>query len=167
MKYQLVLIAVFLSLLPWSMGCDLGEPPNPDPQFVKFQFKYDFGNIVDTFNGTLTKDLILDGSIRIPFWLTTMEQEALLTELARADFFNLPDTILALSRGGVVSEPNPGPNFLRVQTERHEKNVVWFYPLDLSDPNSQTVRKLSTAIWRIIESNAQYKRLPPARGGYL
>jgi hypothetical protein len=120
--------------------------------------------MIDTFNGTLTKDLILDGSVTIPFWLTTSEQESLLEELDRADFFNLPDTLLSIP--GVALEPNPSPDFLRVVANGKNKVVIWSYPIDLATANGQSVMRLSTAIRNIVESKPEYKQLPPARGGY-
>ncbi|HEX9658125.1 MAG TPA: hypothetical protein VGB89_14555 [Bacteroidota bacterium] len=164
MKHQLVVFGLVFYSQVLFIRCDLGDSPQPDPQFVKIQFQYSFSDMIDTFNGTLTKDLILDGSVTIPFWLTTSEQESLLEELDRADFFNLPDTLLSIP--GVALEPNPSPDFLRVVANGKNKVVIWSYPIDLATANGQSVMRLSTAIRNIVESKPEYKQLPPARGGY-
>lgn len=157
-----IVMTFFISL----SGCDQGvEPPKPDEQFVKLLFRYGFGNRLDTFHGTYTKDLILDGSITIPFWLTKAEQDSVLTQLEQADFFNLPDTISALE--GVIIQPDPGLQLLRVQLGGRVKTVVWFPPVDQELKVGQSVLQLFKSIETIIQAKPEYKTLPPTRGGYL
>jgi hypothetical protein len=146
-------------------GCDLGEPSPPGPQLVKIRLQYNFRDMVDTFNGTLTKDLVLDGTVTVPFWLTKSEQDGLLAEIEREGFFNMPDTIASIP--GVVITPDPSPDFLRVQVNGSDKTVVWNYPINTSNPQGQAIRRLATALWNTVTAKPEYKQLPPTRGGYL
>ena len=104
MRLQTLFVAAHLILLPLVWGCDLGSSPRPDPQFVKIHIRYGFGNSVNTFSGTLTKNLGLDGSVTIPFWLTTAEQDTLLSAVEVADFFTMPDTVFSIP--GIAVNPN-------------------------------------------------------------
>jgi hypothetical protein len=156
-------------------GCDPGEAPlfgsnpadipDPDPQFIKIFHQYSFRDTLDTFHGRLTKDLILDGTVTIWFWLTTAEQESLQVELEREQFFAMPDTLFPIP--GMDIDPNPSPDVLRVEAGGVEKTVVWIFPLEPSLPHNQSILRLSAAIRRIVESRKEYKQLPQPRGGYL
>lgn len=166
MKQPVASFLIILTFLISLSGCDQGvEPPKPDEQFVKLLFRYGFGDTLDTFHGTYTKDLILDGSITVPFWLTKAEQESVLAKLEQADFFNLPDAIPAFK--GVVVQPDPGTQLLRVQTEERLKTVVWFSPIDQKSEVGLRTVQLFNSIKAIIQAKPEYKELPPARGGYL
>jgi len=165
MKSAYVLLSLFACMQLSFAGCDLGNTPQHDPQDVRIQFQHGFRNMVDTFNGTLTKDLALDGTISIPFWLTKAEQEALMTELQQEHFFNLPDTLYAIP--GMTVSPDPGPGFLRVTVDGVDKSVVWFHPVDVTQPDGQTIQRVSGAVRALIEATSEYKELPAARGGYI
>ncbi len=164
MRHQVVAVCSFL-ILPLVLACDLGEASKPDPQFLQIQLRYGFGNVVNTFDGTLTKDLVLDGTITVPFWFTTAEQNLIISELDRAGFYDLPDTVHQIT--GVSIDPNPGSQLLCVQGNQGQKSVVWFLPPDQTNDYGQAIQQLASAIWAIVEAKAEYKQLPPARGGYL
>lgn len=159
MRHQMLLVRASLILLPLFFGCDVGDSPKPDPQFIKLEFHSGFGNLVDTFHETLTKNLGLDSSVTIPFWFTTAEQDTLLSALAKADFVDMPDTVFAIP--GVSVEPNPGTQLIRVESRQVQKTVVWFFP-----PIDNRIQDLSTTIRKLVESKPEYKQLPPMRGGY-
>jgi len=146
-------------------GCDIGDPDSPDPQYVKLHLQSGFRDVVDTFNGTLTKDLVMDGTVSIPFFLTEAEQEHVLALLTDEGFFSLPDTIHATP--GAMITPDPSPDFLRVQANSLDKTVVWNYPLEPADEHGQAIVRIMMAIREVVEAKTTYRQLPPARGGYL
>ncbi len=158
---------MLMTLLPLAVlpGCDLGNGPEHDPQMVRIQLDYHFRNAVNTFDGTLTKDLIMDGSVTVPFWFTTEEQRQIAARLEQADFYALPDTIRQIP--GVFVSPDPGSLILRVRNDRGEKVVVMHYPPDQTNDYWKTVEELGFAIWTIVEATPAYQQLPPARGAYL
>jgi hypothetical protein len=163
------IVPLFVVMLLY--GCDLGKPLRTeqplvmDQQVVKVFLKYSYRDQVDTFNGTLTKDLVTNGTITVSFSFTATQQDSILLALAQSDFFNLPDTLHPIPNAYV--SPNPGPQILRVQYQGNIKSLVWFYLLDASDLRSDAVMHLWQTIWRIVQSTDTYKRLPPAVGGYL
>jgi hypothetical protein len=151
------LLVIVLIVLISNLGCDLGQSPNPDPQYLKIYYKYFYRNYVDTFNGTLTKDLAADGTITVPFWLTLEEQDSILAELNRTGFYDLPNTIPGTP--GIRLEPDPGPQVLRIEFGGRVHQVTWF----ITSGNEQILR-LSQFIRDLVESKPEYKNLPPARG---
>lgn len=139
---------------------------NPaDTQFLQIQFQYGFKNELNTFDGSYQKDLVMDGTIKIPFWLTTHEQKTILDKVLAVKFFSFPDTLYPLQ--GLIIEPDPSPDFLRLKYQDEEKFVVWFYPTDTQSEYSTPLGELVELIKQIVESKPEYKRLPSARGGYL
>lgn len=147
-------------------GCDGGAPVTPaDPQRVKIFFKFDFRDQVDTFNGTLTKDLAANGTCTVPFGFKSFEQDSVLLALAASNFFGLPDTLYPIPTVSIA--PDPGFQILRVESEGKSKSLVWLYILDAADPRTATVQELWSRLRKLVQSTEAYKKLPPAAGGYL
>ena len=136
----------------------------PDTQFVQIFLKYWFKNELNTFNNTYQKDLVLDGTITVPFWLTTDEQNRILSKANEVNFFSLPDT---LERDTTFTfDPNPGYQTIRIKFEGNDNIVQWIEPLDYNDPSVNKTLELYEYIISIIEAKPEYKNLPPHRGGY-
>lgn len=156
---------IFL-LLPIFLSCS-ENIIQPDEQFVNILFKYDFKNELDTFNNTYQKDLVLDGLIKIDFWLTTDEQNKIIEKANQLSFFLLPDNILA--DAPVQITPNPD-QFLRIKTDKKEHSILWNIILEEFQAEQYEdflkVVQLAEIIKSIVESKPEYKKLPPPNGGY-
>ena len=138
----------------------------PDQQFVQIFFKYEFNNELNTFDNTYQKDLILDGSIKVNFWLTNEEQNQILNKANEINFFSFPDTFLNDTSFVLVS-PNPGEQILRIKSDNNDHQSIWTVLIDLSNPQAVKLKELSSLIISIVESKPEYKKLPPSRGGYI
>ncbi len=142
----------------------------PDEQFLKLHFRYGFGNELNTFEQTYTKDLVLDGSITVNFWLTTEEQQRIIEKMEEIDFVILPDTISTISQedslGGTI-EPNPGRQFILADYNNNRKEVSWFLPLPENNYASELILELEELIINIIHSKPEYQKLPEPRGGRI
>jgi hypothetical protein len=161
-----------LKILCWSLlVCSCSKTTTaPDPQFLKIHFYYGFGNELNTFEQTYTKDLVLDGYITVDFWLTEAEQETIRNKLQVVNFFSFPDTLIyQIGPDSIMVriEPDPGWQFLRVTDENKEKIVYWRYPLPDEYEFVPLLLELKNLIVDIIESKPEYKALPPPRGGRL
>lgn len=167
-KHNLVFFTSIIHLIMLEACSKLSNyPANPQPadsQFVQIRFQYGFKNELNTFDGTYQKNLVWDGTIKVPFWLTTNEQSMIIEKAMATNFFAFPDTLH--KEQGVSIMPDPSPDFLRLKYENQERSVVWFFPLDTSNSYVQSVHELADLIRMIIEAKPEYKRLPPARGGY-
>ena len=156
----LSLITLFLSV---SCSDSIVEP---EPQFVQIFFKYEFNNELNTFDKTYQKDLILDGTIKVNFWLTTDEQNQILNKANEINFFSFPDTFVNDTSFVLVS-PNPGEQILRIKINNNDHQSIWTILIDLSNPQAVKLKELSSLIISIIEAKPEYKKLPPSRGGYI
>ncbi|MFA5835308.1 MAG: hypothetical protein WDA22_17645 [Bacteroidota bacterium] len=156
-----LLIGIFLSFV----GCSTSHiDKGNDIQEVKVHLHHGYYDDVNTFEQSLTKDLIPD-TIKISFWFTKREQEIILTKAERIGFFNFPDTFFA--KPNEMQLPDYGAQTLRIKSRNKDKTVVWFNPTDeLRFKYFVLLRELKILILDIIESKPEYKILPERKGGY-
>jgi hypothetical protein len=147
---------LFLLISCWLWSCET-DVVAPDPAIINIHFHYG--------EHLLQKDLVMDGIAQTQVWLTAEEQDTILAEVRRSDFFHWPDTIRAHPQ--IAFEPNPGRQFLRVQYQEQDKTVSWYYPLPANHDHAERLSALQDLLITIIVAKPEYKALPPARGGYL
>ena len=136
-----------------------------DEQFIEIHLQYGFVDELNTFEGTFTKDLVMDGSITVEFWLSKEDQESIKELAEKLSFFSIPDTIPAIP--GVGMDPDPSPDMLRIKSEDKDNTVVWSYPKDPANTNIEKLIELSEHIMSIVKESDTYKSLPEVRGGRL
>ena len=158
--FPAIIICLFL------LTCDLKNDLIYE-QYLQVLMHYGFNNEVDTFNGKLTKDLILDGIVTVDFSFTTEEQMQIEEAIILNDFFNLPDTIQYFSGDSidVLIYPNPGMQYLRVNYDNQDRKVYWSYPLP-DNADALAIMAIYNEIRSVVESTAVYQDLPEPRGGY-
>jgi hypothetical protein len=98
-KVWLATLGSILLLLTAIPGCRDNTPtltPPKEPPF-KMIFKYysPGKNILDTFNGTFTKDLTNEPSITTNLVLTDQEKSSIYQKMIEMDFFSYPDKFWA------------------------------------------------------------------------
>ena len=176
MNKEKLLLRFLASLLLAFIGSDCAkkivEPKivEPIPQFLKIHFHYEFANELNTFEQTYTKDLVMDGTITVRFWLTEAEQQRILEKLQTVDFFHFPDTLMYRMGPDSVMvsiSPDPGWQFIRVAHQNEDKMLYWRYPLPEENEFVPPLLELMNLIIGIIESKPEYKALPAPRGGRL
>jgi hypothetical protein len=121
-------------------------------------------NELNTFNGTFTKDLILDPSVTTNLALTNEEKLQIQHKIAEIDFFNLPDSFP--TNQSVIVIPMSA-YYIRVQNGTQIKEVSWNTNSVIDNETSINLEQLVSFIVGIIEEKPEYKALPPARGGYI
>lgn len=164
MKYFLSFsLLLILGILFLSCQDSVVEPEN---QFVKIYLKYDHKNVLNTFDNTYQKDLVLDGTITVNFWLTADEQNQILNKANEINFFTFPESFETDSSLPIPSE-NFGQQKLRIKFNDINNTVVWYYPLYDNDQQVKDLMAIEDLIRSIIEAKPEYKKLPEGRGGYL
>jgi hypothetical protein len=163
-------VGVFLSIpflvLSFESCSTSANSPEPtvDVQFVEVDLQSGYADELNTFTQTYQKDLVADGTITVPFWLTSSEQQAILQKARDVGFFALPDTIHRKGGMSYFISPDPSPDMLRLKYDNLDKTVVWFYPLDTNAVGSKSILEVSNFITQVIQAKPEYKVLPPARG---
>ena len=129
---------------------------------VNLDFKYGFAgrNELNTFNGTFTKDLIIDGTITTRLTLSKEELTLIQQKLSDVGFWDYPETFP--STGCVTPRAD---YYIKVVNASTVKEVSW-YSDSVSDTRTANLQQLYSFINDMIMEKLEYKLLPPASGGY-
>ena len=162
----LVLVAIFISCSENFVESSFDR--EPADQEIKILYKYWFNDEVDTFNKSLTKDLVFDGQITIDFWFQKNDQSRIIDMLEQIDFWTIRDTLNQNPLDSIyaVTDPDPGIQTLRIEYLNEAKTVYWYLDNDFEDENNR-IEKLTNLIMEIIYSDPEYKSLPPRNGSYI
>ena len=129
-------------------------------------FKYGVGakNELDTFNGTYTKDMVIDPSITINLTLLVEEKWQIMNKMYSIDFFNLPNSFPINPHMWKTPQTD---YFLKVQNGTQTNEVYWNDNSILEDSIEKNLDQLVIYLIEIIENKAVYKAIPTPTAGYL
>ena len=138
-------------------------PNRPDDFEIVFKYGVNARNVLDTREGTFTKDLILDPSITIELTLTELELAIIWTNIHINDFYELEEQ--DINRGYVVQ---PATTYvLIVHADGYPDREVSMNDITYNyNPSELRFFRIAWKIREIIESKPEYKALPEPRGGY-
>jgi len=169
MKKNIFLISIFVIL--FLIGCSIcGTKAKAESEF-NFMFKYGVGarNILNTFDGKFTKDMVLDSSITIDFKLTNEEMKNILAEMKERKLFGYPQVFEIVDNPdeieGFVTPYNS--YYFKVKYDSKTKELFWEDKITNNSEKADELRKLIKYIISVIESKEEYKKLPAARSGYM
>ncbi len=121
-------------------------------------------NELNTFEGTYTKDLIIDGTKTTRLTLSPEELRQIQQKMVDIDFFNYPESF----------PPKPGYRmypradyYIKVQNGSTVKEVSWNTESLIDSCIQDNLGQLATYIMNIIVQKPEYKMLPPANGAYM
>ncbi len=132
---------------------------------VNIIFRYGTGarNELNTFHGTFTKDLILEGTVTARLILTTEELQQIRKKIIEADFFSIPETF-------PLKSPLTMPDYsfyLMVNIGTNITAVRWNNNSQLDSSTEKRLYQLADFIINIISNKPELKLLPPSEGAYL
>jgi hypothetical protein len=165
MKRKGLILIVALLIVSCS---DSGTSPENRDFDLKFSYGIDAKNVINTFQNTYTKDLILDGTATVTFILSHYEIQQISAKMLEINFYNYPDTFV------VATDSIVGVMTLYVTCDYEVKRKSIFKRLHwddfilgmIEDSAAIKLRELNELIRNIIESKPEYLQLPPVRGGY-
>ena len=165
---RLVISILLLFAMIFSLGCNA---PPPTASSFNLIFKYGVGakNELNTFNGTYTKDMVMDPSITVNLSLSKEELDRIYQKMVEIDFFDYPDefkvTVFPWQSKGLRTPYSS--YYFRVEYDSKTKELSWKDNILTNDRRAEKLRELIELIRDIIESKEEYEKLPPARGGYI
>jgi len=161
------LIVVFAFLRVPFLG-NLVSPydSSKNPVNIVFKYGYDYRNELNTFNGTFTKDLVIDGTATTRLVLSLQELNQIHKKLTDIGFYEYPETFPS---AGVVTPR--ADYYLKVQKGSAIKEVTWcsdsFIDANTSSQQVESnLHELCDLMTNMIEGKLEYKLLPPANGAY-
>lgn len=130
---------------------------------INIVFRYGVGgrNELNTFNGTFTKDLVIDGTTTGKLYLSREDLQQIQEKLAEMGFFDYPDSFPSQ---GIVTPR--GDDYLKVDNGTVEKEVSWYSDSEYEDPRVQSLHDLAAFLMGMIEAKPAFKAFPPANGAY-
>ena len=170
MKKGIILIAALALVACFTTvtGCD--EQESEESNF-NLEFKYGVmaGNILDTFKGTYTKDMVTDPPITVELSLSEEEKETIYQKMVEIDFFNYPDEFTVDVPPdefiGIMTPYNS--YYFKVEYNSQIKELWWEDEITNPDEKADKLRELVLLIRNIVESKEEYKALPEPTSGYL
>jgi hypothetical protein len=132
----------------------------PPDAVVVFSFGVGARNVLDSENGTFTKDMVGDPPVTVPLRLTPGELRQIGEKARATGFFSQPAVIKRSDCGFMMF---PESSFrLRIRNGASDHTVSW---TTACEPESlQQLRKL---LETMIRSKEEYKKLPKPKSGYL
>jgi hypothetical protein len=161
----MLLLAVSLTLIAVIVSLQNTGPSSQENDF-NLLFRHGVGakNELNTFEGTYTKDMVLDTPITITLILSEEELEQIHQKMIEIDFFNYPEDFPP--RLGFLVTPCTN-YFIKVEHGSIVKEINWNENSMLESNIQGNLWQLVGCIMDIVEQKPEYKALPPARGGYL
>ena len=159
-----------LSLIAILFGYACSES-GTEPALRHFDLQLKYGilarNELNTFDNTVTKDLIVDGQATTRLVLSVKDLDTLESRFVAIDINSYPDTFV-VQTGDTVCTITPYVTYsMKIRMGSTWKEVFWEDSILSSDPRATRLRQVLAFVQNLIESKPEYQQLPPARGGYL
>lgn len=158
-------------------GCGTPEPPPttsglalPAVQPADFSFVAAFGpygkNIIDTFAGTFTKDIInpTKPNPTADLQLTVEELATLYQDLRAMHILDFPADLDPGNTG--ITASTPISYRLKLRAAGMEKVIIWEHGDFPETEQAQALYEWFERLRLMIESKPEYQRMPPLEGGY-
>lgn len=179
MKKRLLFILFILFL----SACSQAEEPNePEPAQVDpaasmpenmpddFDFSVQFGvgknNEINTFGGTVTKDLIADGTATTEVTLTEEEMKAVYEKMKEINIVETkeftPEPVNGTMCNIELHEDDEWEIIIDGETITHSVSGAYCDPTE----DAEQLIGLRDDVFSIIRGKEAYKELPDAKGGY-
>jgi hypothetical protein len=160
-------LAVALTLTVLPAGCASPVMPAATAQIpADFAFVFEYGmcgtDILDTFENTYTKDMLVEPSVEIPLALTIAEMQAIYKKMAEIDFYSYPsDFQIAAPNDQIVVRVTPAMKYrFTVRNGGQFKVVQWTDDIVASaDPEAENLRELARFIAQIVQSHVEVQKL--------
>jgi len=136
------------------------------------KYGIDARNILNTFEGTYTKDMIVDSSITIKLQLTQPELTSISYEMEDIKIFEYPEKFSPRESDGPPSniqsfaEPH-STYYFKIRIGEKVKELFWDDRNESVAMKAIKLRSLIRRIQTMIEGKEDYRKLPHSKGVYL
>lgn len=156
----------FIFILLLSIISCSESPTSVETREFNLMFS-DGRNVLNTFNNTFTKDLILNGTITVPFILSRKDLKRISDKMIEIGYYQYPDTLI-VPTGDTICVKMPSSTYkFEVRNNTSTKQLYWKNRICNQNAQSTNLLEAINLIWTIIHSQPEYLLLPPAKGGYI
>ena len=162
-----VSLALVLALLG-TMGCSASTHRESNFNLI-FRYGVMSRNELNTFEGTYTKDMIMDPSITVNLPLSQEELDRIYQKMVEIDFFSYPDVFsVSVTPPELIGIVIPHLSYyFKVEYDSKIKELWWEDEITNEDEKAEKLRELIRLIKAIVESKEECEKLQPPTGGYL
>lgn len=169
------IVCIFCILLIFTYCNKSFEPAeetfkcNSEDNPINLIFKYGVtaNNILNTFDCTYQKDMIMDPPVIINLKLTEKELDSIFITMQSIEFFDFPDIFFVPVQSGTIGVLMPSSKYyFFVENDSISKTLFWNDSIVNPDESAEKLRRLNKYIIEIIKSKEVYSMLPDPRGGY-
>jgi hypothetical protein len=137
-------------------------------EFV-FEFRYGTNakNVLDTFNGTFTRDMVVGKPIVVKLRLSKKQLKEIQNKMLEIGLFEYPSTFSSKPSTAIIGEQTPFDTFyFKVKSGNLTKELSWENKYLNENRKVVNLRELTGLIVGIIQESPEYKKIPEPRGGY-
>ncbi len=166
----------YFGLEPASSNADQSALPEQMPENFGFTAAFGVGanNLIDTFDGTFTKDIIAapKPNPTIALRLTRKEMASLYENLVDIGILDYPSDFRPdaqqEAKTGIYRWSEPHLTYvLRVRAAGCDKYIFWEDGSRSTTPQANALRGWFDRLKQMIEAKPEYKAMPPTERGYL
>lgn len=170
-KLYCSLIFTIMGLCACTKTETLVRSPIPEPDFA-FTLEYGSCNrdVLYTFEGTFTKDMIVDPDVTISFQLTAEQLTEIYQKLVEIGFWDLPEVYaIPTPKDGTVGIVTPAMEYrLTVRNGGETKTLYWVDEIfDPTSPEAEGLRDLFNLVIGLVQNSPEYQQLPTPAVGCL
>jgi len=131
---------------------------------INFIFKYGVGaeNILNTFDKTFTKDMIMEKDVTIKFELSASDLQNISKKIKELNLLNIKPNPVSNTKVTMIRTPCSSYS-LKTDIDSVQKEISWN---DCNAEIKDEYKKFTDYVIKIIESKDEYKKLPKVKGVY-
>jgi hypothetical protein len=165
----IAVIAVASSIIIYQL--EFTHPPiiplsDSENNSFNILFRYGIGakNELNTYNGTYTKDLVINGTVTTNLTLSQEELTELQYKIAEMGLWSYPESF---SRNPFSEVTPPCDWYLKMDVNGKIKVITWNSNSLIESNIQQHLDQVTDYLTGLIEQKPEYQVLPNAEGGYL
>lgn len=165
LKKTMALLIIAFILVGCNSAVTKNHLPITKPKNFNFVFNYGVNakNQLDTVKGLYTKDMIMDPSVTTNLILSDEEMNSIYLEMVKINILNYSENFNKKSN----RMQTPFYTYcIKIVIEGKEKSIDWKDENGSKSEDAVKLRELFKKIITIIIQKEEYKKLPPAKGGY-
>ncbi|NBD25818.1 hypothetical protein [Paenibacillus glycinis] len=153
-----------------TTAVDNTKMPADMPPDFDFEVRYGYGEVnkneINTYDDTITKDLIAKGTVKADLKLTDDEMRGIYAKMSEIDIMGKKQLAPAAASPTVCSRTPYSEDSWTVTIDGKTASMSWSSErCDITD-DAQQLLELRQYIHTLVESKHAYQALPEAEGGY-
>ncbi|WP_138752326.1 hypothetical protein [Paenibacillus sinopodophylli] len=141
--------------------------PKEMPSTFKFMVRFGYGTVnkneINTFQGTITKDLIANGTATMPMKFTKEELRIIYNKMKEINIMDEKE--LEPAKQSCQRSPY-NEDIWEININGETKTLIWTDKYCAGTTDTQQLLELRQFVQQMVEGKEEYKKMPESEGGY-